>query len=81
MMMCPSPLASGSVKAIDRRCAYWAFRIVKQVARGLVFDRCLEMIRQRQRTWEERAAKLLEAGADNMDELLEALALDVVADW
>ena len=34
MGACPAPLASGSVRAIERACAYWAFRIVKHTARG-----------------------------------------------
>ena len=35
MGACPAPLASGSVRAIERACAYWAFRIVKHTARGV----------------------------------------------
>ena len=63
--VCPLPLSGGSVKAIDRRRAYWAFRIVKHSAKGLVWNRCLEMIRDRQVKWEARGAKLLESLDDD----------------
>ena len=81
----PSPLACGSVKAIDRAAAYWAFRIVKQNAKGLVWNRCLSIIQQRQQQWEARAAAILDeddmAVPTRKSEALHGLARDVVADW
>ena len=44
MRDCPPPLAAGSVRAIDRSSAFWAFRIAKQTARGLPWSACLEKI-------------------------------------
>ena len=43
----PRCLSTGSIKAIDRGCAYWAFRRVKQS--GMIcWDRSLEHIVERQ---------------------------------
>jgi len=81
MPACPAPLASGSVRAIDRASAYWAFRIVKHTARGLPWKRCLEYISQRQARWEAEAAALVGGEAGDAPEALEALARAVVADW
>ena len=43
----PRCLSAGSIKAIDRGCAYWAFRRVKQSAM-ICWDRSLERIVERQ---------------------------------
>ena len=43
----PRCLSTGSIKAIDRGCAYWAFRRVKQSAM-ICWDRSLERIVERQ---------------------------------
>ena len=80
-------LGTGSVRAIDRRTAYWAFRIVKHSARGLPWRACLEKIEERQREWERRADALLDAVADGettvreSEEAVHALAEAVLADW
>ena len=77
----PAPLARGTVRAIDRASAYWAFRLVKHVARGLPWDRCLEAIRARQQAWEARFARALETASDDDGATLRALADEAVADW
>jgi len=43
MAACPAPLASGSVRAIERASAYWAFRIVKHTARGVTLTLTLTL--------------------------------------
>ena len=93
MATVPAPLAAGSVRAIDREAAYWAFRIAKHTVRGLPWDRCLALMRSRQAAWEAKADRLLDAyslAADGDDAAareaaseaaLHAFARDVVADW
>jgi len=88
---CPVPLASGSMRVIDRSVAYWTFRTVRHSARGLVWDRCLQMIRQRQVAWESKATAILdgshrgnrraEASQRVTSQVLDNHARAVVADW
>ena len=85
----PYPLGAGSVTQIDREVCYWAFRCVKHTACGLPWQRCLEMIRERQTTWEDSAMSIVYAierggkvctpidGAGMCD----ALVWAVVTDW
>ena len=82
MERCPSPLGRGTVRAIDRAAAYWAFRIVKQTIRGLPWDRCLALIQARQQQWEIKAGAILEGGGgEGTSEAVHALAEAVVDDW
>ena len=96
MGACPAPLASGSVRAIERACAYWAFRIVKHTARGLPWNRCLALIQNRQQAAENAVdvaqAKLLEDTVERGDGVgdiavaaaraeLDKLNKRIVADW
>lgn len=79
----PAPLSTGSVKCIDRTVAYWTFRLVKHSAKGLVWNRCLALIEQRQNKWEGAAAAIVD-GAEPFAAkcvALEALAVDAVNDW
>lgn len=84
---CPTPLSRGTVRAIDRDVAYWAFRIVKQTARGLPWDRCLSQIQERQCAWEDRADEILDEirrGSSTLQDgepRVHSLACEVVADW
>jgi dipeptidase len=81
MQAAPPPLATGTVRAVDRSSAYWAFRVVKHTARGLPWDRCLGAIRARQRRWEAEATSIVdnEAGVDAAKVC--DLATAVVDDW
>lgn len=88
MAECPAPLATGSVREIDRSVAYWAFRIAKHTCRGLPWDRCLKVIQERQQLWEGRASQLLETADADDDrdgeataDALNVLAREVVEDW
>ena len=83
MERCPSPLGRGTVRAIDRAAAYWAFRIVKQTIRGLPWDRCLAVIGARQRQWESKAAAILDGGGGEEEtvDAVHALAAEIVDDW
>ena len=80
MSAAPTPLAKGTIAAIDRGAAYWAFRIVKQAARGLPWDRCLELIQQRQQHWEATSAKMIADGTAS-EAKCNDLARSVVEDW
>ena len=92
MRDCPPPLAAGSVRAIDRTSAFWAFRIAKQTARGLPWSACLEKIAARQAAWEGRAEAMIEALRtwdeaavprffDTSEVAIHELARSVVDDW
>ena len=92
MRDCPPPLAAGSVRAIDRTSAFWAFRIAKQTARGLPWAACLEKIAARQAAWEGRAEAMIEALRtwdeaavprffDTSEVAIHELARAVVDDW
>ena len=87
MRTSPAPLARGSVRAIDRDTAYWAFRIARASARGLPWASALERMQRRQRDWEARGAALVDRVrngeatlAESEDELHEHAAA-VVSDW
>ena len=82
--ICPAPLGRGSVKAVDRKSAFWAFRRAKATALGLCWDRCLPVIRERQAAWEAQGLAIVADGALPLPEkaaLLCELAEAVVADW
>lgn len=79
----PAALGTGSIRALDRMVAYWAFRIVKHAAQGLVWNRCLKLIAQRQQLWEGKVADIIDDSLphDEMLVALESFADEVVADW
>ena len=78
----PAPLCRGSVKAIDRGSAYWAFRRVKQTALAF-WDRSLKRIVERQCSWEKKALAIVDSGDSQAVKVrdLSALAVDAVQDW
>ena len=84
---CPPSLSTGSMKALDRACAYWTFRIVKHTAKGLVWNRCLEFLRERQQRWEAEVDAVIDQSVRAGDQLeatsmaLSRLAEDVLTDW
>lgn len=87
----PYPLGAGSVRSIDRDVCYWAFRCAKHTARGLPWQRCLELIRARQKTWEDSACGIVctvetDSVEEGMDaaksaQLTDTLAWAVCRDW
>jgi dipeptidase len=79
----PAALCTGTIRALDRLAAYWAFRVVKHTAQGLVWSRCLGLIAQRQRLWEGQAAAIIDGALSPVDTAAaaDALAAEVVADW
>lgn len=80
----PDALGVGTMRAIERASAYWAFRRVKHTAKGLAWNLCLEMIRARQAKWEQRGMDIVDATGVSADEKavqLRELARNAVADW
>ena len=84
----PSCLSRGSVKQIDRECAYWVFRIVKHTMKGLIWNRCLTLVERRQNQWEEEIAMRIEQASSDecvtvrqMQGVLERIGKEVLSDW
>ncbi len=78
----PAPLSNGSIKAVDRSSAYWAFRRVKQTALAF-WDRSFKRIVERQCAWEAKAVAIVDGEDTSVVKArnLVALAADVVQDW
>jgi hypothetical protein len=83
MSAAPGAVGTGTVKALDRGCAYWAFRRVKHTAL-MRWDLCLKQIQDRQSLWETKALTLVDDGSmcteAKADELVK-LATAVTTDW
>ena len=83
MSAAPCAVGTGTVKALDRNCAYWAFRRVKHTAL-MRWDLCLKQIQHRQMVWETKALGIVDSKSicteTKVDELVK-FATEATADW